>query len=332
MGLRLFTFPYGSVRARALAAGLLREAQFLELVHSSSRAQAERMLERLPGFSGTADESALPASYLAFGRKIARALPPRAGRLVSAYLGRTQIENLKLLCRAILTGRREHAESSLLPEVPEKSKSITTQQLAARSLEELAAILPPGDFRNLLSKPMPSALEERLFFLDSALEKIFWFGLDGQLTELALFDRLAAREILGLRADIDRFRVIGRGLHAGLPAATILAALPPLGTLLPPRQVRQALAAADPAAACRQLLATVTRDPFDEQEGELFLFRRLYRHLQKTLRCAPFDISVPLSALLLKELEIRDLLSIMSGQRLNADRKELTSMLCCLGS
>jgi vacuolar-type H+-ATPase subunit C/Vma6 len=197
-------------------------------------------------------------------------------------------------------------------------------------LAELSARLPPGAFRNLLRGEMPAAPEERLFFLDSALERIFWTRLTERLTELPFFDRLAAREILGMRADIDRIRVIGRGLHAGLAADTILAALPPLGTLLLHKQVRKALAAADPAAACRQLLSAVLRSPSNERDGEVFLYRRLYRHLQKFLRSAPFGISVPLSALLLKELEIRDLLAVLSGQRLGADRRELTSLLSCL--
>jgi vacuolar-type H+-ATPase subunit C/Vma6 len=328
MVLRLVSYPYGSVRARALAAGLLQQPQFADLINASTREQAERLLAGLPGFSGVTEDSVLPDHFMTFGMKIFRALPASARRLVGAYLGRSQVENLKLLCRAILTGRRDLVEPSLLPDGPDTFA--TAQLLAARSLAELSARLPPGAFRNLLRGEMPAAPEERLFFLDSALERIFWTRLTERLTELPFFDRLAAREILGMRADIDRIRVIGRGLHAGLAADTILAALPPLGTLLLHKQVRKALAAADPAAACRQLLSAVLRSPSNERDGEAFLYRRLYRHLQKFLRSAPFGISVPLSALLLKELEIRDLLAVLSGQRLGADRRELTSLLSCL--
>lgn len=326
---RLLRYPFGNVRARALAAGLLQEAQFAELIDSPSRTQTGRLLDRLPGYSGAADESVLPAHYLAFGLKLVRALPSVAGRLLGAYLGRSQVENLKVLCRAILTGRRDLVERSLLPEGPEKLA--TEPVLAARSLKELAARLPPGDLRDRLRAAASVAPEDRLFYLDSALEGLFWKRLGERLSELPLFDRLAAREILGMRADIDRFRVIGRGLHAGLPAETILCALPPLGTLLPHRRVRRALAAADPAAACRQLLEAAVRAPFDERGGEVLLLRRLHRHLRRTLRSAPFDISVALSALLLKELEVRDLQVVLSGQRLGADRQELPSLLSCQG-
>lgn len=329
MVLRLVSYPYGSVRARALAAGLLRQSQFTDLINASSRAQSERILDTLPDYSGGTDESTLPVHYLAFGMKIVRSLPASASRLVGAYLRRSQVENLKLLCRAILTDRRDIIEGTLLPEGP--GRLVAEPMLAARSLEELAGRLPPGDFRDLLRGSMPTEPEERLFSLDSALERIFWARLSERLAELPYFDRLAAREILGMRADIDRFRVIGRGLHAGLPAKTILAALPPLGTLLPHKQVHKALAAADPTAACRQLLSAAIRAPFNEREGEVLLFRRLHRHLQKTLRSAPFDISASLSALLLKELEIRDLQAVLSGQRLGADRQELPSLLSCLG-
>lgn len=328
MSLRLISYPFGSVRARALAAGLLSEPEFTDLINSTSQAQAERFLANLPGSSGAAGESSLPACFMAFGSKLARALPATGSRLIGAYLSRNQVENLKLMCRSILTGRREFVKDALLPEGPEKF--VTEQVIAARSLRELAARLPPGPFRTLLRTEMPAAPEERSFYLDSALERIFWARLVERLVELPFFDRLAARELLGMRADIDRFRIVGRGMHAGLPAESILAALPPLGTLLLSRQVRKALTAADPAAACRQLLSAVTGEPFNEKAGEVFLWRRLYHHLQKTLRSAPFDISVPLRVLLLKELEIRDLRAVLSGQRLGAERHELTSLLSCI--
>jgi len=324
---RLVSYPFGSVSARALAAGLLGEPEFTDLINAPSRTQTDRLLARLPGFSGTAGEASLPACFIAFGRKLSSTLPATGRRLIDAYLRRNQVENLKLVCRAILTGRRELVADALLPEGAEKLA--TDAVIAARSLQELAARLPPGDFRDLLRHKMPAAPEERSFYLDSALERVFWERMVERLAELPMFDRLAARELLGMRADIDRFRIVGRGMHAGLPAENILAALPPLGTLLLSRQVRKALAAVDPAVACRQLLSTVTREPFDEPGGEAFLFRRLYRHLQKTLRAAPFDISAPLSALLLKELEIRDLRVVLSGQRLGAGRHELASLLSC---
>jgi vacuolar-type H+-ATPase subunit C/Vma6 len=326
---RLFSYPYGNVRARALAAGLLREPQFAELISAPSRSQAERFLAKLPGFSGGLAESALYADYMSFGMKIARALPAIGGQLVAAYLKRSQIENLKLLCRAILTGRRELVEPGLLPEGPDKF--VTEEMLAARSLEELAARLPPGDFRDLLRAALPVASEERLFFLDAALESLFWTRLGEQVLALPAMDRSAAREILAMRADVDRFRVIGRGLHAGLPAETILSALPPFGTLLPCGKVRRALLSADPASACQQLRTAAMRGPGTDRDSEVFLLQRLYRRLQKTLRGAPFAVSVALSALLLKELELRDLLLVTSGLRLGAERKELATLLSCRG-
>jgi hypothetical protein len=63
----------------------------------------------------------------------------------------------------------------------------------------------------------------------------------------------------------------------------------------------------------------------------MFLFRRLRRHLRQMLLSPPFDISVPLSALLLKELEGHDLRAILGGLRVGAGREEIDPFLTFAG-
>ncbi len=107
-------------------------------------------------------------------------------------------------------------------------------------------------------------------------------------------------------------------------------ALPGFGILFTPERVSWILERDDPAKA---LLATL---PGREENGpvpeaEVVLYRRLYRRLQKCLREPPFDISASLSALLLKEIECRDLRLVLGGLRFARKPEDLADLLACRG-
>jgi len=328
MALRLLSYSYGAVRSRALAAGLLRPGQIDELLDCASKAQAERWLEKMCEVPAGKVEVGLHERFLAFGDKVARSLPAAARDLVITYLSRTQVENLKVLCRTLLTGRRWEKGDFLLPHGP--GNVMDAHAASAGTVEELAGRLPRSPYRAVLRAALAAAPEERLFRVETELERTFWEMVRERLRRLAFFDRRAALEVLGMRADIDRCRIVLRGIRAGLAAKTILGALPPLGTLLPLRRLRIALASEDPTAAVARLLARIAADPL-ATDAEALLLRRLHRYLRRTLVSAPFDVSVPLSALLLMELEARDLKSAFGGKRLGAEREEILPFLSCCG-
>jgi len=324
MALRLLTYSYGAVRSRALAAALLKPGEVEDFLDCASKSEALQWLEKQVDVPSEAAETGLHERFMSYGQKIARALPARARELLLSYLSRGQVENLKTLCRNLLSDRRLESVPFLLPDAP--GKIVTASCAAAASLEELVERLPLSPYRDVVRSTLKAEPEEHLFRLESGLERTFWEMVRDGCRRLPLFDRLAALEILGMRADIERSRVVGRGIRAGLPVATILSSLPPLGTLLPVRRVRIALKSEDPAAALTRLMKGVVGDPLDT-DGETFLLRRLYRHLRRTLISPPFDISVPLSSLLLMELETHDLKSIFGGKRLGAEREEILPFL-----
>jgi vacuolar-type H+-ATPase subunit C/Vma6 len=328
MALRLITYSYGAVRSRALAAGLLKPGQIADLLDCASKREAERWLEKKLDVSAGAVEAGLHGRFMSFGRKVARALPAPARELLLSYLSRAQVENLKVLCRNLLSDRRQETDRFLLPDAP--GKIMTDHCTAAATLEELLEHLPRTPYRDVVRSALAIAPEERLFQVESGLDRTFWELVRERSRRLPLFDRRAALEILGMRADIDRCRVLGRGIKAGLPAATVLSSLPPLGTILPPERVKRALKSENPAAAAARLMADIGEDPLGT-DGETFLFRRLYRHLRRTLISPPFDVSVPLSSLLLMELETHDLKSIFGGKRVGSEREDILPFLSCQG-
>ncbi len=328
MALRLLTYPYSSLRARALAGGLLSAGQIDALLGSASVAQAEQLLEQWLDIPRGAGERGGYARFLSFAAAVARRLPAAARSLVAAYLRRGEVENLKLLCRSLLTGRSTPEEEAVLPAW--QPPLLPAGLFAARSLEDAAARLPRGPLRDLLLATGGSPPGERLFRLETALEHWYWGELLEQARRLPRFDRLGALEMLALRADIDRLRVVARGLQAELPAEAILSALPPHGTLFPLRRLRRALASEDLAAALARLVPHHPSGPF-ANVGEVSLFRRLRRELLKTLRSAPFDLSVPLSAIMLAELEMRDVATLLGALRLGVTMEGALPFLCCRG-
>ena len=328
MALRLMRYSYGAVRSRALAAGLLRPEQIGDLLDCASKTEAERWLEKMIGVPAGAAEAGLHGRFMAYGHKVARSLPAPARELLLSYLSRGQVENLKALCRNLLTDRRQETDRFLLPDAP--GKIVTAHSVVAGTLEELIERLPRTPYRDVVRAALATAPEERLFQVESGLDRTFWEMVREHSRRLPLFDRRAALEILGMRADIERCRVLGRGIRAGLPAAIILNSLPPLGTLLPTERVKRALKSENPAAAVARLMAATGGDPLGT-EGETFLFRRLYRYLRRTLISAPFDVSVPLSSLLLMELETHDLKSIFGGKRVGFGREDILPFLSSYG-
>jgi len=312
---RLVHYSYGGVRSRALATRLLTPGQIADLVGSGSREKAAAALEhRLPPADERAEiEQRLQSEYLQFGRLILRTLPDPGGRLLRSYLERNWVENLQTLCRTVLratpAGRFPQPLPVLDPvPLPEPGE--------VENLPDLAVRLPAGPYREVLRDHLKNADLEGPEPLENGLIRVYWDRVADRVRRLPPFDRAAAGEILALRADIDALRILRRGRKAGLEAERILAAWPPPARLLDPERVRGVMRSADSEEGLRRLLQrTIGSDLESDEALESALRRRLYRELRRSLLSAPFDIAVPLSVLLLKELEVTDLRGVLGGLR-----------------
>lgn len=316
MFLRLLTYPFGNAKARAMIPQLLGRSQ---IRHLAGLASLEEALSSLPG-------KRLQAEFLALGRKVSRALPARGRSLIEEYLRRIDTENLKIVCRGILSDRPGEDFHPLLI-APGRCGEIPLEKLRqASSLEHLAGTLPRGSYRDVLARAREVPENERLFYLESALDKLFWERVAAAMAALSPYDRLAAGEILNPRADIDRFNVVHRGWRGGLGRQEMIGALPCMGEAFHPDQVLRALRSGNPEPCLRKLFPIRGfKDPLSVA-GEVALWRRLHRSLRRTLRSHPFDISIPLAVVLLKEVEIRDLDAVLSGVRLNSGQDRILSL------
>jgi vacuolar-type H+-ATPase subunit C/Vma6 len=315
---RSMRYPFAATRARALVSGFLRNEDFEELSQLPSLAEALSRLREKTSFRSDIYRSsgeALDLEFLDFGQRISRTLSGHDKALVDGYLDRVDAENLKVLARGLLMNRpREEFHPLLMPGGP-GNHFLPQTLIRAGSFEELASSLPHHPFRAVFRKSLQVPPEKRLFYLETGLDREFWLEIKRLLGKLAPLDRMGAGDILRLRADFDRFNVVHRGFQAGLEEDTILAALPPLGNIYARGKVREALRSTSPAEGLARLFPLQDVPRPLSTEGETALWERLKRHLKRVLRSHPFDISISLAALLLKEMEIRNLETVLNGLR-----------------
>jgi vacuolar-type H+-ATPase subunit C/Vma6 len=333
--LRLLKYPYASTRARALATRLLSAAERRDLCGLRGREEVAKVLASRY-FSGAAPQSweterLVRWEYLIFGRKVARSLAGAPRRLLEAWLRRSQWDNLKVTVSALARGRSApEIQPLLLPALPGGPLS-SPALLGAGSLDELIARLPREPFRAVLRQALRRPEMDRAVAVENALDGLFWQEIVALLDDLPYFDRLAAGELLGLRADLDRLQIVRRGRQAGLGAREIAAALPPLGGVFPPRRLSRALHSEDADRALGDLLPPPRPTAPLSPAGEAALARRLHERARRELRSHPFDLGPALAAVLLKELEVRDVQVILGGLRFGLPQDEIAGQLAVGG-
>ena len=320
---RLMNYPYGGVRARAQATRLLQPRDIAALAESGSLNRAETKLEsRFPG-GQEALESRLYAGYLDFGRVILHTLPELSASLLEAFLQRSWVENLLLLCRALSRNPPAEPSPALLPTL-EKVPLPDPEKI--RTLKDLAGQLPAGPYRQALKRQTETNAEPSQALLENTLLRVFWDVLADRTRQLPALDRQSVTDSLVRRADIDALRVLRRGLAAGLDIESISTAWPRQSRLFSSRRLRGIWAAANPQTALEDLLQASI--PGSESDGpfEIRLRRRLRKVLRRGLLAAPFSVLVPMSALLLKELEMMSLKGVLGGLRFGLDSEEIRTM------
>ena len=333
MLLRFLKYPYASTRARTLAMHFygLQDLQTLSgkagYEEAFSSLKKERQVQE--GTEEVVLEGALLGyDFLRLGRKLVRLLPRKEARVIQAWLGRIDLQNLNVACRGLLRERQEKTWKNLLvPPGPESGIPLLWLK-KADSPERLSELLRKTPYGEALRSGLGRTGEQRLFLLETDLERIFWAQVRDSVRDLSFFDRQAAAELFGLRADIEIFNLLVRGLEAGMENEDIQTGLPPFGMLFTPERVSRILGRDDPQGALQAHLPSKVEN-LSGPEGNVVLYRRMYRILQKRLREPPFDISASLAALLLKEIENRDLRIVLGGLRFEKEPEDLQDLLAC---
>jgi V/A-type H+/Na+-transporting ATPase subunit C len=273
-------------------------------------------------------EGSLRERLVEIGRTLIRMLASPEAALVRVYLLRHELENLKLLIRAVHRRLSPETVSRYLFVLGDISSLDTQRLVEARDLHELTDRLATTAY----GAPMAAALH-RLedagpFALEVALEIDYYERLWEAAGVLEPSDGKRAHGLLGILFDILNLGWIARYRDAlGMAPEEILNYTLRQGRWVT-FAVRRALAegpqlpwgVALEHTPYARLLAEADMRGFDACSAALWRF--LAAAAQREFRGYPFHIGVPLAFLLTQELEIRDLQVLLTAKTLRLNSTE----------
>ncbi len=251
-------------------------------------------------------------------RKILRGLKNRASReLILSLFSRFEAENLKIVLRAIFTGRKKINVAHLLYPVGPLSRLPWEKLWQQKNIKEAVKVLEKTPFGPLLEHALPQfEAQGRLFPLEMALDIACFRRLVQALQGVGgRTDRKRAGEIIGSYIDalnichIARLRFIYR-----LSPEEALNYSYPGGRDLNLRILHDLARAQDLASLVKALPVSFRMVLQDSPGGLLPMRLRLDEWLlgrfRKAFLGSPFHLGVEVAHLMEKEIEIRSLVSL----------------------
>jgi len=264
----------------------------------------------------------------AVGRAVLGTLADPERALLHQHLLRHEVDNLKIVVRAVhhrLAWEQVAGHLAPLPGIA----TVDPQTLAtARDLRELAELLAGSAYGRALRAAIPAVERAGPFAVEVALELDYYERLWAAVGTLRAADAALARGLLGIVFDLLNLSWIARYRDAlGLSPEEILNYTLRQGRWIT-ADVRRDLAehANVPWAATLArtpygpLLAAAEAHGFDGAAAGLWRF--LARQVQRLLASYPFHIGVPLGFLLTQEIEIRDLRVLLAAKGLGVPPTE----------
>ncbi len=345
MIIRAWRYAYGGAKVMALKSLLLTAEDYYFLLRSRHLDDFLGYLtttaygEALSGWDCHAVEAENEFSHRLYGelarnfQKVGRGLKKRERLFIGSLAQRLVGENLKVVLRSIHRGLAPDQALHLLLPVEKLSALNFRELLNQGSIRALADYLAHSPWGAPLARALPRYLRERsLFPLEMSIDLwVFDCILQGSHS-LSRRDRRLAGQLLGTMADINNIIWTARFKEIyGFPGEEIYQYLLEAGSLGEPRR-RHDLAFAPNLAV---MIDRLPRRPYGEmlkgvtdlsavEEG---LTRYWVKTLEKVLILPPFQIGLPITYLLLKDLEIRNLITLFTGLILKIPSDQLSRMI-----
>ena len=266
-------------------------------------------------------ERRLARSLMEDYAKVARSLRgKRQQELVLALFSRFESENLKVLLRALFSGREKQAVTHLLYPLGKLSALPWDDLWACNNPAEIADLLIRNPFGQALKHAIPQYnVQGRLFPLEMALDLSCFQRLKQAISGLrSRSDRKAAKRILGPYVDVLNISwVIRLKIHYGLSHEEIVNYSLPGGELLTLSHLHRLALAEDISSFLEQMPRSLQKEVQEVREWEDFhtyLERWFLRLIARLFMGPPFHIGIEIAFLLEKEMELSGLITLLEAK------------------
>lgn len=337
---RVYAFLHG--RLGALKAQLLRENDWARLSEARDFAEQQRVLlatSYRPWVAETLDGTirSLGSALHQTARTVEWSVPPEAADFVRAWARRNLLRNLKTILKGKALGRTEdEIRAELLDLDPGTSPQLPMAALVrAPSIESVLDLLEHTELQHWIHEAR--RIYERdptLFGLEAALDRLYYPELSSRIERLKPWDRVV-ESLVGDEIDqVNLMWLLRYRLNYGLsPAETYYLLVPVTGRVRADelkRLVRQETIAGVAGQLPEHPFAALMGRCRTVWQVEVELLRYRARNARRHLREAAFTLGEGLALLVLREMEIRDLLAVLEGVRFGRSRAEIVEQLALL--
>jgi vacuolar-type H+-ATPase subunit C/Vma6 len=345
MILKTWRYAYGGAKVMALKSYLLSPQDYHYLLRA-------RNLEDLVGYLRTTaygqtldrwdwhrSDAEAELSRCLYGDlaqtflKVRRGLKKRERRFLELLQYRLVAENLKVVLRSLNLGLDPGQAAARLLPLTALSTLDFQAMLRQPTIPRLVDYLAPTIWGAPLAKGLPRfEREANLFPLEMSLDLFvyasLWQGLEG----LSRADRRIAGDILGPLADITNITWTGRFRDLfGLSAEETYQYLLEAGSFSSPAARRDLAFAANTGEMIlrlpRRSYIELLQGAKDRAEVEARLRQHWMATLEKHLARPPFQIGLPITFLFFKELELDNLITLITGMLLDLPSEKVAPWL-----
>lgn len=264
--------------------------------------------------------------------KLLRAVPAKSAHLLKALLLRYEAENIKTILRGVWQGSAPSEVGSLLYRLGLLSRLPIDDLLQARQVMEALELLKKSAFHRSLQHALPQFLAQgKIFPLEMAVDIVAFEHLRASLRHVSGTDRKRVEAVVGEVIDTMNLSWLIRFRHFyGLSAEEVINYTLPGGLRLDLQNLGAAARATDPAS-----FVSTLPPPYRDAIGQAaewaqvraLLGRWFVGELHKAFLKDPFQVALPLSYLLLKEIEVKSLESVLSTLELGEPAEELMDLI-----
>jgi V/A-type H+-transporting ATPase subunit C len=321
-------------RVRGLYSRLLSPQDILILSEATDYDTLLELLEDSPygPYLESVDEKELTsrrAVYQIKGRladaylTIIELAPAHTQPILSQYYRHYEVDNLKAVLRGIVSGASWDQVLFVLFPLGSESVLPAQEMVETESVAEAVELLRGTPYYDTLSHAMERyTAEKSLFPLEVALDLDYWRKLWSEVNRLANQDRAQSRRIVGSLLDMNNLIwAIRYRMYHHLSEEEIINYTLPLGYRVRDEDIRAIAAGADIPQVVARLYPDLPEPDVLLQEprkGLPELEIQLQRHVAGQCRMAfvgfPFHIGIPISFLVLSEMEIQDLTVLIEAK------------------